>query len=226
MAEPDGCGTRESSGNRSLRRARAHAGPSRSLRTRTSLLSRSRGVPHLRPHLHTRDWARAGVREARLVCTVPPPWFWRESARTAPPSPELVARECGGDALPADLLDLATRSARSPSRLWVTRSERFGDGPRAAEVGRHQLRSPRPAWDSAHRTGLSPAGAEWMAAARDAQELRQWDPRAGQTTTPRSLRGHPSSGGGSGQGPPGGGAAAANRGVPGPILGRVFGGFQ
>lgn len=36
------------------------------------LLSRSRGVPHLRPHLHTRDWARAGVREARLVCTVPP----------------------------------------------------------------------------------------------------------------------------------------------------------
>ena len=81
------------------------------------LLSRSRGVPRLRPHPHIRDWARAGVREARLVCTVPPLWFRRESARTAPPSPELVAREGGGDALPADLLDLATRSARSPSRL-------------------------------------------------------------------------------------------------------------
>lgn len=71
----------------------------------------------LRPHLHTRDWARAGVREARLSARSRPLDFGGNWRALAPPNPELEARECGGDALPADLLDLATRSARSPSRL-------------------------------------------------------------------------------------------------------------
>ena len=92
-----------------------------------------------------------GKTEIRSRWQLSRPWW---------PSPQPVLSSLQESGRTRWLLDLATRSTHSSSQLWVTCSGRFGNGPRAAEVGQYQLRLSRPAWDSAHQTGLSTG--QWL----------------------------------------------------------------
>lgn len=77
--------------------------PSTTQRTRTSLpmagppsLRQPRGSPPLPHPTYKRDQVRADAKEARLVCTVPPPGRGRELAHGAPLRDFEGAREFGG----------------------------------------------------------------------------------------------------------------------------------
>ena len=112
--------------------------------------------------------------------------------RAAPPSPEPAAGDAGGDRLrsrPPGSAARATRSSLSTVRrpLRVLRRRLSGRrGRRAPAQVPTTSRGRKPP------TSALPAGAEPTAAARDAQEMRQGDPRAGRTTTPGSLCGRSS----------------------------------